>query len=43
MGPVSEPGQLWLHTHDGHADEHSVSVASSLLGGAVLDLAQLLA
>ena len=36
-------GQLWLHTHDGHADKHSVRLASSLLGGAVLDLAQLLA
>ena len=35
--------QLWLHTHDGHADKHSVRLASSLLGGAVLDLVQLLA
>jgi hypothetical protein len=35
-------GQLWLHTHDGHADKHSVRLASSLLGGAALDLAQLL-
>jgi hypothetical protein len=36
-------GQLWLHTHDGHADKHSGNLPSSLLGGAALDLAQLLA
>lgn len=36
-------GQLWLHTHDGHAAKHSATLVSSLLGGTVLDLAQLLA
>jgi Uma2 family endonuclease len=36
-------GQLWLHTHDGHAEKHSARLASSLLGGAVLDLDQMLA
>jgi len=35
--------QLWLHTHDGHAGKHSVSLASNLLGGEVLDLARILA
>ena len=35
-------GQLWLHTHDGHAEKHSTTLASGLLGDAVLDLAQLL-
>ena len=36
-------GQLWVHTHDGHAEKYSTELASSLLGGTVLDLAQLLA
>ena len=36
-------GQLWQHTHDGHAEKHSIKLASSLLGGTVLDVAQLLA
>jgi Uma2 family endonuclease len=35
--------QLWLHTHDGHAEKQSTSLASSLLGWTVLDLVQLLA
>jgi len=36
-------GQLWLHTHDGRAEKHSVTLASRLLDGAVLDIAQILA
>jgi Uma2 family endonuclease len=36
-------GQLWLHTHDGHAEKHSASLISGLLGGTGLDLSQLLA
>lgn len=35
--------QLWLHTHDGHAEKHTATLASSMLGGTVLDLLQLLA
>jgi Uma2 family endonuclease len=36
-------GQIWLHTHDGHAEKHTGTLASRLLGGAVLDLARILA
>ena len=36
-------GQLWLHTLDGHAEKHFAALVSNLLGGTLLDLAQLLA
>jgi hypothetical protein len=39
-GVIRLPGS---GTHDGHAEKHSATLTSSLLGGTVLDLAQMLA
>ena len=36
-------GQLWLHTHGGHAEKYAATVTSNLLDGAAVDLAQIIA